>query len=284
MMLESKPLTPPHAIAVKYQRDLYTLIKSMIKDYKSILGIYKEKQHQIAIDASGAWLTTDIQDRLERLGKKWEKKFKEFAQTQSPRIINKILRMSDTQLKSALAGFFSRERLELIGDVVPQPLQQTIKAHIAENVSLITSIQSQYLQRIQGAVTRSITGGGSLKQLTMEIQRYGDMELRRAKLIAVDQTRKVYSNINLRRFEQVGVTKVKWLHTHGGKEARPYHQRKWDGVSGLKDGRPNGLNGYVFSIDNPPVIQEAKGKQPEIRGLPAQLPFCSCIMRAVLDE
>lgn len=284
MILESKPLTPPKAIANVYGRDLINLIKAMIKDYKSILTIYKEKGDQVAIDADGAWLTTDIQDRLSKLGKKWEKKFKEFANTQSPRVINKILKMSDTQLKSALAGFYSRERLELIGDVIPQPLQQTIKAHIAENVSLITSISSQYLERIQGAVTRSITGGGSLKQLTMEIYRYGDMELRRAKLIAVDQTRKVYSSINLRRFEQVGITKVKWLHTHGGKEVRPYHQRKWDGVSGLKDQHPNGLNNYIFDLNNPPVIQEAKGKQPEIRGFPGQLPFCSCIMRAVIDE
>ena len=293
MILESKNLVAPEAIGIVYSRDFRNLIKQMIKDYKTLIAIYRSKKEQVAIDADEKkpsktygqiWLTTEIQERLQKLGKKWEDKFAVWAESQSPLVVKKILKASDTQIKRALIHFYSAQRLELIGQVIPTPLKQSMKMHIIENVSLIKSVQSQYHERIVGAVSRSITNAGSIKSLTEEIYKYGDMSLRRANLISLDQTRKMYSNLTIRRFEQVGVTKVKWLHAHNKETSRPYHIRKWDGVSGLKDGHPNGLNGFIFDIDKPPVIQEATKTQPEIRGYPAQLPYCRCIMRAIIEE
>lgn len=235
-------------------------------------------------ETAPVWLTVKVQDRLDALGKKWEQKFKEWAEKQSSEIVMKALRATDLQLKRALLHFYRDERLELIGEVIPVPLRQDMKMHIIENVSLIRSIQGQYHERIIGAVSRSITSAGSIKSLSEEIQKFGNMSTRRANLIAQDQTRKMYANLTLRRLNQVGIKKVQWLHTHAGKTDRPYHLRKWDGVSGIKDGHPNGLNGFIFDIEKPPVIQEATKTQPEIRGYPAQLPFCHCIMRAVIEE
>ena len=292
-ILESKNLVAPEAIGIVYSRDLRKLVKAMVKDYKSLIAIYRDKKDQIAIDANEkksnitfgkVWLTTEVQERLEKLGKKWEKKFLEWAETQSPKVIKRVLKASDTQLKRALLHIYSGSRLELIGQVIPNSLKQSMKMHIIENVSLIKSVQSQYHERIVGAVSRSITSAGSIKSLTEEIFKYGDMSLRRANLISLDQTRKMYSDLTIRRFEQIGIKKVKWLHTHQMETSRPYHIRKWDGVSGLKDGHPNGLNGFVFSIDNPPVIQEETKTQPEIRGYPAQLPFCRCIMQVLKES
>lgn len=282
-IIESSNFVPPKAIGVVYSKDIRNMVNAMIKDYKSILTIYKDKKDQITMDAKeSTWLTTDIQDRLELLGKKWEEKFKIFAEAKSAQVVKRVLKATDTQLKQVLIKFFAQERLELIGKVIPTPLRQVMKAHIIENVSLIKSIQSQYHERIVGAVTRSITGTGSIKSLAMEISKYNREGLNRANLIALDQTRKMYSTMNLRRFEQVGITKVKWLHTHAGKTVRPYHHRKWDGdYSNYPN--VNGLNGLIFDISNPPVIQEAKGKQKEIRGYPAELPFCTCVMRAIFE-
>lgn len=289
-LLESKNLVAPEAIGIVYSRDFRNLIKQMIKDYKSVIGIYRSKKDQVAIDADEknsaygqVWLTTEIQERLHKLGKKWEERFAVWAEKQSPAMVKKVLKATDTQIKRALLHFYSGERLELIGQVIPTPLKQSMKMHIMENVSLIKSVQSQYHERIVGAVSRSITNAGSIKTLTQEIYKYGDMSLRRANLISLDQTRKMYSNLTIRRFEQVGITKVKWMHTHAGKTDRPYHVRKWDGdYSNYPN--VNGLNGLVFDISNPPVIQEATKTQPEIRGYPAQLPFCHCIMRAIIEE
>ena len=284
MIKVSKPFSLPKAIGIVYSKDIRLLVRQMIKDYKGIIDIYREKKDQIVIDADkGEWLTTDVQKRLELLGKKWQKRFEEFAESKSKQVVKKVLKSSDTQIKQILLHFFSSERLELLGSVIPVSLRQVMKAHVIENVSLIKSIQSQYHDRIVGAVSRSITGAGSIKSLALEIDKYGQEGFRRANLIALDQTRKMYSTLNLRRFEELGITKVQWLHTHGGKTVRPYHYRKWDGVSGLKDGHPNGLNGYIFNLKDKPVIQEAKGNRPEIRGYPAELPFCTCTWRAVFE-
>lgn len=283
-ILKSKNLVPPEATALVYSRDLRKLVKEMIKDYKSLIGIYREKKDQIAIDdEKGSWLTTDIQARLHKLGSKWEKKFIEFAEYNSPKVVKKVLKSTDLQLKRALVHFFSNERLELIGDnVIPNSLKQVMNAHIIENVSLIKSIQSQYHKRIVGEITRSITSAGSIQELAEVISKYNKKGLDRAKLIAEDQTRKMYSTMNLQRFQQLGIKKVQWLHTHLKETSRPYHIRKWDGDYSNYP-HVNGLNGLIFDINNPPVIQEATKSQPEIRGYPAQLPFCRCIMRAIID-
>lgn len=42
---------------------------------------------------------------------------------------------------------------------------------------------------------------------------------------------------------------------------------------------PTGLNGGIFDIDDPPVIDKRTGE----KGFPGQLSYCMCIMQAVLD-
>ena len=281
MIKTSQPFITPKAPEIQYRNELYKLIKAMVKDYKAIIGIYRDKKDQLAMDADGTWLSTAETAKLESLGAKWSKKFEEFAKDYSPRYVKSILRMSNTQIKSVLKDWFADKRLELFGNVVPVELQQVVKANTAYNVSLISSIAPQYHERVLGSVMRSISGNGSLKQLSMEIYRYGNMAMRRAKLIAQDQTRKVYTSVTMNNCNRLGIHKMQWVHSHARKEPRPLHIRKWDGKSSPQN--PNGLDGLIFDLDNPPLIQEAKGKQPAIYGYPSQLPFCGCFMRAVLD-
>lgn len=274
--IDFKPLIPSKAIANVYQRELSKLIVAMVNDYKSILTLYKDKRGQIVGD--DAWLTTDVEQRFSRLGKKWQKRFEEYAKGKSPAFVRKILKQTDLQLKSTLKNYIAESQFTLIGEVVPTPLKQVMKAHIAENVALITSIPVQYADRLKGAVYRAITGAGTLKDLTKEIRKCGGMSLRRAKLIAGDQTRKAFTTLAVKRMEQVGISKYKWIHTGAGKTHREYHKRKWDGKSGLKDGQPNGLNGFIFDLQHLPVIDKRTGE----RGLPNQLPYCHCLMSPVI--
>lgn len=274
--IDFKPLIPSKAIANVYSRELSKLITDMVRDYRSLLTIYKDKRGQIVGD--DAWLTTDVEQRFSRLGKKWQKRFEEYAKNKSPAFIRKILKQTDLQLKSTLKDYFAQEKFTLFGDVIPEPLRQVMKAHVAENVALITSIPLQYAERVKGAVYRAITGAGTLKDLTKELRKYGQMSLRRAKLIAGDQTRKAFTTLAVKRMEQVGISKYKWVHTGAGKTHREYHKRRWDGKSGLKDGQPNGLNGFIFDLQHLPVIDKKTGE----RGLPNQLPYCHCLMAPVI--
>ena len=277
----NKAFVPPASVEITYRNGLMALIKDMIADYRGLFVIYKEKKDQLAMDAEGTWLTTAVQQRLDKLGKKWEQRFREYADKYGPRMVYKLLKNTDLQLKSILKDYFAQERFELLD--MPVALKQVIKAHIAENAALIKSIPTQYLERVQGALTRAITGNGSLRQFEMEVAKYSRKELGRAKLIAHDQTHKVFTTMVARRCSQLGIKRMQWFHSNTGKEPRPYHIRKWDGVSGKQDGHPNGLNGFIFDLGKLPVIQEAIGKQKEIRGLPSQLVNCRCFMKPVIE-
>ena len=155
-----------------------------------------------------------------------------------------------------------------IYDISPQ-MTVALQASIRENVSLIKSIPAQFIDRVTGAVTRSMQSGGSVKQLAEELKQYAVMTDRRAKNIAMDQTRKTYAALNLRRMRDAGVTKFKWSHTGGSVKPRQHHLLPF----------PDGLNGGIFSLDDPPVIEPSTG----ITGFPGQLPFCRCIMHAVIE-
>lgn len=281
MIQKNKPLVPPYAIEMQYRRELQSLIASMAKDFSTLIGIYRGKESQIAMDAE--WLTTDVQNRLERLGKKWQERFNKYAENSTPDRIKKMLKQTDLQLMESLKNYFATEQLTLIGTVIPIKLRQIMKINIAENVSLIKSLPERYNRRIQTIITNIINGNAPWKQLQKEISHAKGISMREAKTIARDQTNKVFNALTLQRFQQCGIQKVQWFHSHAPKEPRPYHIRMWDGKSGLKDGRPNGLNHFVFEIGNPPVIQEAKGKQPEIRGYPGDLINCGCGMVPITE-
>lgn len=283
-IITAKPINVPMATARVYSRELCAMIRQMAKEFRSALVVYKQKQDQIAVDASdGSWLTTDIEERLKKLGDRWTERFKEYADNHSPAMVKRILKQTDLQLKSTLKDWFSAERMTLISETIPMALRQSMKAHIAENISLIRSIPAQYLERVQGAVTRAITGGISYKQLVEEVMSFQAKGLRRAELLAQDQVHKISTTCALRRYEQVGIKRFRWEHSGAGREPRPYHIRKWDGHSGKKDGHPNGLNGFEFDLSMLPVIQEQHGKQKEIRGLPNQLPYCRCSLIPIVE-
>lgn len=277
MIRRNKPLVPPYAMELQYRKELYSLITSMAKDFRTILEIYRKKKSEIAMDAS--WLTTDIQDRLKRLGDKWEERFKQYAEEVTPDRVQKMLKQTDLQLMESLKNYFAAEHLTLIGTAIPVKLRQVMKVNIAENVELITSLPGRYRRRIQTTIANVINGDAPWNQLQKEIAHAKGISMREAKLIARDQTNKVFNSLALRRFEQCGITKVRWIHSHAPKEPRPYHIRMWDGKSGLKDGHPNGLNHFVFEMNNPPVIDEKTGQ----RGFPGTLINCGCGMEPITE-
>lgn len=278
MIQQNKPVYAPYAMQLQYRKELYALIEGMDKDFRTILKIYRKKQNEIAMD--DAMLSTDIQDKILKLSKRWQTRFNDYADKNAKKRVEKTLKQSDSQLITVLAAFFTAQGLSEILKTKTESLIQVMKVNTAENVSLIKSIPEQYIKRIQTMVTNIINGAGSWVDLRHEIIKSKDITLRRAKMIARDQTNKVFNAITLRRFEQLGITKVRWKHSHADKEPRHYHITQWDGESGKKDGNPNGLDGYIFELDNPPIIDKKTGQ----RGFPGTLINCSCMMIPVITE
>jgi len=227
---------------------------------REVKALYKTDyaQNHFAMDASIASQTKIL---FNDLNKRFDKIFKDFAVKVSTQTIYQI----DNQSKSSLTDSYK----DLTGgmgintDFSTSSLNETIKASINENVNLITSISEEYLKDVEGAVNRSITTGQGLKDLIPQIENIGGVTHRRAKNIALDQTRKAYSSLNRIRMEANGIKYWEFIHSHGGLHPRKLHQQ---------------LDGQIFSFDNPPIIDDKTGE----RGFPAQLPNCKCTMRPVI--
>lgn len=276
MIQQNKPVKAPYAMELQYRKELYALIEGMDKDFRTILNIYRKKQNQVAMDSS--MLSTDIQDKVKKLGYRWQNKFNSYADQIAKKRVEKTLKQSDSQLKTILALYFTLQGITEIFKTIPDPLEQVMKVNTEENISLVKSIPEQYIKRVQTHITNIINGAGGWVDLRKEIIKSKDITLRRAKMIARDQTNKVFNAVTLRRFEQLGITKVKWKHSHADKDPRAYHIRSWDEHSGIDDGHPNGLDGFIFDLNNPPIIDEKTGQ----RGFPGTLINCSCMMIPVI--
>ena len=280
--IESEPFRYSQALENEYKREIRSLVNAMLKDVaKSLVDTYRQNKEGFALDSAA----TNIADVIRELEKKYRRIFETQGEEMAKKMVMRQLRYSRSAFKKVMAKLMPKETEmpTITGSVIPLDVQDVVKASIMENVSYIQSIQQKYFEQVVGSVTRSMQAGGSIKQLRDEILKYNGMTKRRADIIAYDQTRKAYMSINLRNMKNAGIQKVMWMHSGGGYTVREYHYRKWDGVSGKEDGHPNGLNGFIFDINNKPVIQEADGKQQEIRGYPAQLPNCKCVLKAIIE-
>jgi len=149
-----------------------------------------------------------------------------------------------------------------------------VREIVKENVSLIRTIEEERLPLVTRAIVKFFKGKIDRDELVAAIEKDGQVDTTRAEVIANDQVAKASVKFQLIKWEEKGWKRVMWKHARGVKEPREYHIRKWDGHSGKRSGKPNGLNGFIFSMDNPPVIDEKTGE----RGYPAQLVNCTCYL------
>ena len=188
-----------------------------------------------------------------------------FAKAAAP-VARQMVDGADKTSKSSLYSSLQKLSggLSLKTDVSSPALTNVYKAAVAENVGLIKSIADQYLQKVQGSVMRSITTGNGLQDLIPALEQYEGQTHRRARNIALDQTRKTYNAINKGRMQAIGIQSFKWLHSGGGANPREDHVE---------------MDGKVYRFDNLPVIDQRTGE----RGIPGQSPNCKCTMSPVFD-
>lgn len=200
---------------------------------------------------------------LNFLSSKWQQRFGAASGGIVDTMINQVDNASKASLGASLKQLSGGLTIKMPD--MPAALQDSLTASVAENTSLIKSVQAQYHERISGAVLRSIQSGGQGQQEVLaELKRIGGLTDNRAELIARDQTSKITSQMNAERQKSVGIRKFQWLHSGGGAEPRKLHLE---------------LNGQIFSYDDLPVIDSKTGE----RGLPGTLINCKCQAIPVLD-
>lgn len=233
--------------------------RELIKLYKREWATKGTGDSTTGMDAS---FTAAASKLLRRLASSFTALFTERAGGLAEALAKGVSDVSAQQLGESLKQVSGGVTLKT--DVVSGVVADVVKASVRENVALIKSIPSTYFEKIQGDVMRSIQTGRGMADLQPAIENLGETTKKRAALIARDQTSKATTSINRARMQGLGIKKFEWLHSGGGKEPRPLHK--------------DVLNGKIFSLDDPPVIDDRTGE----RGLPGVLINCRCRMVPVI--
>lgn len=260
-----QPITHEHSYARKLDRLVDEMTREVSRAVKKLFRS-DESKARFAEDAS---ISSTARILLNQLTRKFEKKFSSRASIFAKAMTSK----ADQSSKSTMFGSLKKLSggLSIKTDYLTEDLKDILKASISENVDLINSIPKTYMEQIKGEVMRTITQPeqGGIVALQEKIEKTlseRDKQVHnRARNIAYDQTRKAFQNLNAGRMRAAGVKKYTWLHSGAGQKPREYHQKV--------------LNGQVFDLDDPPIIDPNTGE----RGIPGQLINCRCTMLPIVE-
>ena len=256
----------------KYERSLKKLVRDMTNDVRQqVLKLFRspvsfeyfdQQEVAAAMDAS---LASQARMLTNYLTKKYTMLFDTNAKSLSENMVEGAIKLSQVNLQSSLKKLSGG--LSLKTGVVPEGMNDVVRASIEENVSLIKSIPEEYFKNLTGSVMRSITTGRGLADLEPEISKYAGQTERRAKNIALDQTRKAYNSVNKQRMQAIGVKQFEWVHSGGSQKPRESHIR---------------ISGTIFNFDNLYNEQAALNVPVSDRGIPGEAIFCRCTMIPVI--
>jgi len=255
-------LRPNVGIATDFAKPIVDEVGLMGRDIKrQLTAVFKATNFESAMDAS---TTSQARIILNALMVKWQGRFNKIAKRAVDRMIERTMRNSAVTLGLSLKD--ASENFKIDMSFSNAQLEEVIKASTQEAAGLIKAIPQKYLAEVQGQVMRSITTGKGMEDLVPFLNKKYLGNIRHARLVALDQTRKAYQSINTVRLKSMGVKKFIWVHSGGGKEPRIDHIR---------------MSGNEYSFDNPPVIGIMYGT--EVKGLPGDLPNCRCICKPVIN-
>ncbi len=127
----------------------------------------------------------------------------------------------------------------------------------AENLDLIKSLPTKYVDQLRGQVTVAVQSGKSLRDVAKVVQKAGKATKARAELIARDQIGKLNGDITQARQQAIGVEEYRWRGVLDGRERSEHVARE----------------GKTYRWDKPPED-----------GHPGQPIRCRCSAEAVLPD
>ena len=253
-------LQPPAAVSARYANALEALTARMTAQVTREIKRLFESDTAAGHFGQDASIASQSRILVNNLRARFDELFGRAAKPLAEKMVTGAEKASSTALHGSLAKLSGG--LSLKTKVMGSNLNAIYTASVAENVSLIKSISQQYLKQVEGAVMRSITTGNGLQDLVPALEKYQGQTHRRAKNIALDQTRKAYNSINRGRMQAIGVKEFMWHHSGGGAHPREDHIE---------------MDGEIYSFDDLPVVDQGTGE----RGIPGQAPNCKCTMSPV---
>lgn len=213
-----RPIHPNAGIAAHYQRRLDALIQAMAKSVEFWLtATYRQNEPRIAQDETPA---DALRRSMRELSKRWLKRFDDMAGKMAVHFAQSVEARSTGAMKKILKDGGWTVQFQ-----ITPAMRDVMDATVHQNVALIKSIPAQYLEQVEGIVMRGVQNGRDLGIVSEELQKRLGVTRRRAALISRDQNNKATAAFNKVRQTELGLTEAIWVHSGGGHEARPSHQK-----------------------------------------------------------
>lgn len=256
-----RPIYPNAGIEAEYRRKLDRLITAMHRSVvRHIRAAYRAQEERItssmAQDASPAAF---LQKQLEKLMRRWVKRFEDAAPKIARWLAGRTRRITADALNNAL-----REAGLTVRCTPSRRAQDMAQSIVEANVALIKSIPVQYHADVAGLVQRSVQAGRDIAGLTDDLQRRFGVTRRRAQFIARDQNNKATEALRRVQDEELGISEGIWVHVPGRKSSRASHIK---------------MGGVRFKIAegcfDPAVNRKVH---------PGELPGCQCIYKPIIPQ
>lgn len=236
-----------------YRQQLKQFVKTMTDDIERAL---QQPQGSFFMDDAEGFKAISAKALLAYL----EKYEKTDRTSQVENIAQGFVSRGDAQNQAEVSTNLKNQTgVDLAGYLRNSPnIAEKVNAMTSANVQLIKSIRSQYLDKVQNAVTQALVSGSLNKDLTAQIKSIGQTTEKRAAFIARDQSSKLNAALTQARHEDLGVKKYMWS-TAGDERVRDSHAEK---------------DGQIFEYANPPADT----------GHPGHDVNCRCVQIAVFDE
>jgi len=222
----ARAVTPNLGVERAYKRAMEKLIDEMSNSFEYWLAAaYKANPPRMEV-AMDALPSAELSKKVRDLGRRWIKKFDDMAAAIAQKFTESGRKATDSSFQQALkdAGFAVEFKVTPV-------MRDAMNATIAENVSLIKSIPSQYFTKIEGDVSRGFLAGRDLEAIASELRGTGESTVKRAALIARDQSNKLTAHMNSARQNELGIRYAYWKHSTVDKDPRVNHLRatrdKW---------------------------------------------------------
>lgn len=222
---KARPVRVSRKLELDYTRALLKIVDEMhTETVNALMPLTKQTSNvgdsKMVVDS----LFSDFKAAFSRTANTVKAKVSGIAETLAKTVVSKQREVSDGQLSGMI---LKQTGIDFSGLMQDSVLQEAVDEAVAANVSLITSIPQQYLDRVEQAVMASLQAGTLNNTLADELAKIKGVTDNRAKLIATDQLGKINSRLSQVRQQSLGITHYTWS-TSQDERVRKRHAR-WDG-------------------------------------------------------
>lgn len=243
-----KPIKSPRII----ERFFIKRLKNLSMDINKSVLYWASARANKAKDKN---ISTQLAFEFNALLRDWERKSNDIGKILAKKMALQVKNYVDRNLRGQNNAYTLK--------TLSQLSQNALNAIYSRNLALIQSIPQEIINRYRNAFLNSVNNFDREQMLKLA-REYQLISLRRARMIARDQTQKAVSDFTQARSQQLGFTHYRWITSRDERVSQEHKH----------------LEGRIYAYDNPTAYID---KNKNI-GHPSQRVNCRChAVSVVLD-